>query len=339
MKSTIAVVVPYRGDLNHLHDAINSVRESTFKDFRILVFDDNDQPYGRLDFLQDGEYFPTGGIGLPAVVEYSKDFISEEYVAILAGDDLMTSSRLQLQISAIRSENSEICLSRMRKFSSKHSNIEMLSGNPKIETFSKAWLLLGAYGADGTILMTSDFYKNKYVLDPVDSYSDWVIGLTNYPTKIAYVPEDLVYYRQHEGQTTRKTRNDFFQSGVYPAWRKTFMDLYYSAPSFEVFLVLGAPWLRSNIEPKTILESRIFAAQILASFQNESFTPVDQISLESLLIRRYLFRLSIKNVLPVMYVIYSLKLAHPIKGTTREAFKVIRAILVQRDVKPRFVKA
>jgi hypothetical protein len=226
----------------------------------------------------------------------------------------------------------------MRKFSTKHSNIEMLTGNPKIETFSKAWLLLGAYGADGTILMRADFYMNKYVLDPTDSYSDWAIALTSYPSKIAYINEDLVHYRQHEGQTTRNSRNDFFQSGVYPAWKKTFIDLYGSAPSFEVLLILGAPWLRSNIEPKTILESRIYAAQILEGFRKQSFTSVDLDSLESLLIRRYLFRLSFKNLFPIMYVIYSLNLTHPIRGILKESFKIIKAILVQRDIKPRFVK-
>ena len=71
----IAVVIPFRGDLNFLAQAVNSVRASSFKDFRILVFDDNDRPHGDLDFLQDGEYFPTGGIGLPAVIEFSKNLI------------------------------------------------------------------------------------------------------------------------------------------------------------------------------------------------------------------------------------------------------------------------
>jgi hypothetical protein len=121
MLSQVAVVIPFRGELGHLAEAVNSVRKSSFRDFRILVFDDNKPPHGGLDFLDDNEYFPTGGIGLPAVIEYSKSLISEEYVALLAGDDLMTTSRLHLQITAIRRENSEICLSRMRKFSSKYS--------------------------------------------------------------------------------------------------------------------------------------------------------------------------------------------------------------------------
>jgi hypothetical protein len=339
MKNTIAVIIPFRGELEYLEQAVNSVRSSTFIDFRILVFDDNEQPLKDLNFLNNDEYFPTGGIGLPAVIEYSKSLISEEYIAILAGDDLMTSSRLQLQIDAICSKRADICLSRMQKFSAKHSDMEMLTGNPKIETFTKIWLLLGAYGADGTILMKSDFYRNKYVLDPTDSYSDWELALTNYPAKIAYVPENLVCYRQHKGQTTRKSRNDFFRSGVYPAWQRTFNDLYGSAPSLDVFLILGAPWFRSNIQTKTILESRFYAAQILKSFRSQTFTTIDQHSAESLLIRRYLFRVSFKRLIPVLYVIYSLDIKHPIRRIIRESIKILRALLIQRDVKPRFVKA
>lgn len=63
----MAVLIPFRGEISQLSEAVKSVRKSHFKDFRILVFDDNDQTYGRPDFLQDDEYFPTGGIGLAAV--------------------------------------------------------------------------------------------------------------------------------------------------------------------------------------------------------------------------------------------------------------------------------
>jgi len=161
MMKSVAVVIPYRGDLTHLREAVHSVRESSWTEFKILVFDDNSEPQVLDDFLNDDEYFPTGGIGLPAVIEYSKQFVFEDYVAILAGDDLMSSDRLQLQIKVIEQEFSEVCLSRMQKFSLNHEKLEILSGNPEIETFTKVWLLLGSYGADGTILMTTDFYKKS----------------------------------------------------------------------------------------------------------------------------------------------------------------------------------
>jgi hypothetical protein len=339
MKSKVAVIIPFRGEISQLSEAVSSVRYSSFKDFRIFVFDDNDRPHGRLDFLQNGEYFPTGGIGLPAVIEFSKNLIAEDYVAILAGDDIMSSSRLQLQLDAIGKVDSEICLSRMRKFSLSHKKIEMLSGSPDIETFTKVWLLLGAYGADGTILMTSDFYKKKYVLDPIDSYSDWALALANYPKQIAYVADELVFYRQHEGQTTRKNRNDFLQSGVYPAWQNTFKEIFGNSPTQDILLILGAPWFRCSISPRSILKSRIYAAQILESFHHESFTRVDQDSAELLILRRYLFRLNFKNLVPILYVLFRLDIKQANTRMLRESLKVVKSLIFQRDVKPRFIEA
>jgi hypothetical protein len=339
MKSSVAVVIPYRGDLIYLREAVNSVRESSWTEFRILVFDDNSEPQVLDDFLNDDEYFPTGGIGLPAVIEYSKQFIFEDYVAILAGDDLMSSNRLQLQVKAIEQESSEVCLSRMQKFSLNHDKIEMLSGSPEIETFTKVWLLLGAYGADGTILMTTDFYNEKYVLDPIDSYSDWTLALANYPSQIAYVPEDLVFYRQHEGQTTRKNRNDFLQSGVFPAWQNTFKELFGSSPEQDILLILGAPWFRCAISPRTILKSRIYADQIIESFRDQSYTKVDKESVEILILRRYLFRINLKNLIPVLYVVFRLNINQAIRRLLREALKIAKSLICQRDVKPRFIES
>ena len=227
----------------------------------------------------------------------------------------------------------------MQKFSHSHRKIEMLSGSPEIVTFTKVWLLLGAYGADGTILMTSDFYKNKYVLDPIDSYSDWTLALTNYPKQVAYVPEDLVFYRQHEGQTTRKNRNDFLQSGVYPAWKNTFNDFFRSSPTRDTFLILGAPWFRCSISPRSILESRIYAAQILASLQDQMYTRVDRESMELLILRRYLFRLSFRNLVPILYVLYRLDIRQATRRLLREALRVAKSLIFRRDVRPRFVEA
>jgi len=338
MKSEVAVVIPFKGDLDYLIEAVASVRASSFQHFRILVFDDNQHSQESLDFLSNDEYFPTGGIGLPGVIEYSKNLISEKYVTILAGDDLMTCSRLQLQLDAIRRKNSEICLSRMRKISAKHSNIQMLTGNPKIETFSKLWLLLGAYGADGTILMTNEFYQKKYVLDPIDSYSDWVLALTNYPTKIAYVPEELVFYRQHEGQTTRKIRNDFLESGVYDAWRKVYENFFKSIPPIESFLIISAPWFRTKIKSKDIVQSKLFMRQILDGFRSEKFTSSEISSLESMIIRRYIFRANIQNMPSILSVLSQLKIRYVYIKLLIESINVARVILLQRDIRPRFVK-
>jgi hypothetical protein len=226
----------------------------------------------------------------------------------------------------------------MRKFSLKHKKIEMLSGTPVIQTFTKLWLLFGAYGADGTIFMTSDFYRNKYVLDPIDSYSDWSLGLTKYPNKIAYVPEDSVFYRQHDGQTTRKSRNDFLQSGVYKAWSKIYQDFFNSTPPVESFMIIGAPWFRTKITPADIMQSKNFVLQIMERFRSENFTSVEVASLESVVIRRYIFRANIRNIPSIILVISGLKIKHPYRRVILEMARIARAAFLQRDITPRFVR-
>jgi hypothetical protein len=142
----VVVIIPFRGKLEELQEAVQSVRASTFTNFRVLVIDDRPGQEERPPFLQEDEYIASHGQGLPAVIEMSKLYVFEKYVVLLAGDDLMSSKRLQLQYEAIQRIESDVCLSGMSKFSSRNAQIEMLSGNPKIETFTKLWLLLGAYG-------------------------------------------------------------------------------------------------------------------------------------------------------------------------------------------------
>jgi len=334
----IVVIIPFRGELEELSEAVNSVRQSSMRSYRIIVIDDRPENVSRPAFLNEYEYLRSYGQGLPKVIEISKSHITEKYVALLAGDDLMSPDRLLLQYTEIQKSDSEICLSGMRKFSSRQSEIEMLIGKPHIETYSKMWLLLGAYGADGTILMTASFYKNKYKLDPIDSYSDWALALTDYPLDCAYVPKDLVYYRQHVNQTTRNKRNDFLQSSVNKAWIEVYKSFFNSAPPIESFLIISAPWFRTKITAKDILRSRFYIQQILDGFRSAKFTPSEIESLESVIIRRYIFRANVQNMPAILSVLSELKIRHVYLKLILETLKVVSAIWRQRDISPRFVR-
>jgi glycosyltransferase involved in cell wall biosynthesis len=334
----IVVVMPFRGEINELQEAVGSVRQSTLKNFRLLVIDDRPGEIDCPTFLAKDEYFRSYGQGLPKVIEMSKSHISEQYVALLAGDDLMESNRLELQLAAIKKFDSEICLSGMQKFSLRQKKLEMLTGSPRIETFTKLWLLLGAYGADGTIFMTSKFYKEEYILDPSDSYSDWAIALEKYPSRIAYVSKDLVFYRQHANQTTRNNRNNFLTSSVFPAWSRVYAEFFESNPSIEVFLILAAPWFRSKIQPADIFESKIYSKEILTGFKSGNFTTKEIRSAESLIIRRYLFRIKPRCIIPIFLVLFSLSIEHPIRRVSLEAIKIAKTLLQQSEIKPRTVR-
>jgi hypothetical protein len=180
--------------------------------------------------------------------------------------------------------------------------------------------------------------SGKFILDPEDSYTDWTIALENYPTKVAYVPQELVFYRQHANQITRNSRNDFLTSGVFPAWRKVYSDFFSLDPSIEVFQVLAAPWFRSKIQPRDIFNSMIYSKQILASFTSGNFTTEEIKSAESLVIRRYLFRVKPLSLIPICSVLLSLGIKHPILRIINEIIDIARAVLRQSEIKPRTVR-
>lgn len=292
----VLVIIPFRGKLVELEEAVSSTRSSMGLTPRILVIDDRDGSQIRPDFLQDKEYFHSGGIGLPAVTELSKKFVNEPYVALLAGDDIMSPDRLRRQLDELLSTNALICLARLKKFSAKRSNIPSLSGEIAVNEFSKLLLLFGPYGADGTVFMDSEFYKNKYCLDPLDSFSDWVLAMEQYPQKIAFVNRQLVFYRQHDGQVTRNTRNAFAHSGVLMAWKELYSAYFdQNLISDQAIFLISAPWFRTHISKSQILEAYVVLKKIRDYYAETTSIPKDLRIVESLIFRRILFRMTGRN--------------------------------------------
>jgi glycosyltransferase involved in cell wall biosynthesis len=335
----VLVIVPFRGSEIELKECVDSIRRSDHAEFRILVFDDRDIFKNRPIFLTTDEYVFTGGIGLPAVIALSKSLVTEEYVALIAGDDLMSENRLTLQLKEILKSKTEICLGQMKKFSSGHKEIESLIGKPTIKKFTKVWLLLGAYGADGTIFMTKKFYFDKYLLDPTDSYSDWATALRNYPPNVAYVSQDLVYYRQHQGQTTRNARNDFLSSSVFAEWQSLFDQLFHAKPSQNIFLIISAPWYRSKIPKSELKESVLYFNMILEYFNTHDFDSEERNSLERVIIRRLIFRVNLHNFITVLICLKKLNAGKYMSKSVSESFVIIYSLLRFKGIRPRRVIA
>jgi len=335
----VLVIVPFRGSEVELKECVDSIRKSKESEFRILVVDDRDTFINRPNFLKTDEYVFTGGIGLSNVITLSKSHVTEEYVALIAGDDLMFENRLNLQLKEIIKSKTEICLGQMKKFSSTHKEIESLVGKPTIKKFSKVWLLLGAYGADGTIFMTKKFYLDKYLLDPTDSYSDWALALRNYPLNIAYVPQDLVYYRQHQGQTTRNTRNNFLSSSVFEEWQSLFGQLFNAKPNQNIFLIISAPWYRLKITKSELKESVLYFNMILEYFNTQDFDLEERNSLERIIIRRFIFRVNVHNFRTVLICLKKLNVSQCMSKSVSEFFVILYSLLRFKGIKPRRVIA
>lgn len=294
---SLLVVIPFRGSLVHLEECVNSTKASLPLNGSLLVFDDRPGSPDRPFFLSQNEYFFTGGIGLPQVIEVSKKHITSDFVALMAGDDIPALNRFHLQLESLATSEFDLCLGLQAKFKHGKFRVPALSGSFLGSEFDNSLLLLGPYGADGTIMMTSSFYRDKYILDPTDSFSDWALALKHYPgSKIAYLNSVLVYYRQHSGQVTRKARNLWIESSVKPNWLNLLGKLTdIDSVSIGAFNVVAAPWYRSKISNQEIKEAVDILNQIINSYEQNNLSHSSVVSIEKIIMRRLIFRINLAN--------------------------------------------
>lgn len=330
--SSLQIIIPFRGSLDHLEDCVKQCRLYSPKNANILVFDDRSTFVEKPDFLTENEYFPTGGVGLPQVVEFSKKFISADFVAIMAGDDIPAPNRFNLQLDLLSSQSLDLSIGRQEKFKQKNSRVPALAGSFLGDVFDSSILLLGAYGADGTIMMTSTFYREKYILDATDSFSDWSLALCQYPhSKISYTNKILVYYRQHSGQVTRNKRNLWIESKVKNHWLALLSELTdINWVSQAALNVIAAPWYRSDVNKEEIDEALEILNKIIESYEKNNLDRITIASIEKIIIRRLIFRMNFANAFFLLKRLRTLDISNVYRKTLFESltlcYEFIRSI-------------
>ncbi len=336
---SLQIVIPFRGSLDHLEECVNNTRRGLPQSGSILVFDDRSGSPEKPIFLSQNEYVFTGGIGLPQVVEFSKKFVSSDFIALMAGDDIPSLDRFHLQLAQLVTGKFDLCLGLQKKFKHNNSRVPALSGLFLGDEFDVSLLLLGPYGADGTIMMTSSFYRNNYILDPNDSFSDWALALMHYPeSRIAYLKSELVNYRQHSGQVTRNTRNLWIKSLVKPNWEKLLCQLTeVSSASNGAFNVVAAPWYRSKISNQEIKEALNILNQIINSYKQKNMSHSSLVSIERIIIRRLIFRLNLKNASFILANLSKLKIPKIYFKFISEAIVLIKEFIFSIGSSPRVI--
>jgi hypothetical protein len=336
---TLQIVIPFRGSLAHLEECVNSTKRNLPPDSKILVFDDRSVFSERPTFLSQDEYFFTGGIGLPQVIEVSKKHITSDFVALMAGDDIPSANRFQLQFGSLATGEFDLCFGLQTKFKYRKFQVPALSGLFLGDEFDISLLLLGPYGADGTIMMTSSFYRDKYILDANDSFSDWALALLHYPeSKIAYLNSVLVYYRQHSGQVTRNTRNLWIGSSVQDNWEKLLGKLTdINSVSTGTFNVLAAPWYRSKISNKDIGEAIKVLNEIISKFRQNNLSQRSMYSIEKIIIRRLIFRINETNAWFILAQLRKLNISHVYFKFVLEVILLLKEFVFSIGNAPRLI--
>ena len=336
---SLQVIIPFRGSLAHLEECVNETKLSLPQNCKILVFDDRSNFSERPSFLLKDEYIYTGGIGLPQVIETSKNYITSDYIALMAGDDIPVKNRFSTQLELLETHNFDLCLGRQSKFKQSKIRVPALAGSFLGNEFDSSLLLLGPYGADGTIMMTSMFYYEKYALDPNDSFSDWALALRHYPdSKIAYINSVLVHYRQHSGQVTRNARNLWGESSVKDNWLRLLFKLTnVNSVSNGAFNVIAAPWYRSQIHTQEINEAVNILNKIINRYQQNNLSYISIASIERIIIRRLIFRIDLFNVFFILIQLHRLNISKIYLKTMLETLTLLKELVFSIGNSPRLI--
>jgi hypothetical protein len=138
-------------------------------------------------------------------------------------DDLISPKRFKRQIQVLRETDSDAVVCGIQKF---YNNIRIpsLAGVPNLNVYHPMFLLLGAYGADATLLGKLEMMQKLRFIESAVT-CDWLTALAEYPKfRISGFDERLYFYRYHSAQVTQnKEYKSYAFNDIYPYWR-TYSD-------------------------------------------------------------------------------------------------------------------
>jgi hypothetical protein len=184
-------------------DAILSVKNSQKVSTNLILINDRTANSNSSHELRKLGHLviDSNDIGYAKCLNLGIDASNSEFIGILNSDDLQTPDRLHRQTELMIHEDTTMSICRLKKFH-KTQKIYDLSGTQMLGEFNKVQLLLGAYGANASLILEGKEKENLYFHDV--EMSDWEFAFRNYPERISYLPEDKYLYRMHPDQATRR---------------------------------------------------------------------------------------------------------------------------------------
>jgi glycosyltransferase involved in cell wall biosynthesis len=206
---------------------------------------------------------------------------TSKYIGFLNSDDLQATDRLQKQIALMESEGNNMSISKIQKFSGRRKIFD-LSGSQIDRQYRKTQLLLGAYGANASLILLRDS-KAIAQFEDVDM-SDWHFAFQNYPEEMTYSQESTYLYRMHPKQITRKRIDT--PNWLLNEWSRLFSRISHERIPNSVIEACCRP----NLLKKLDFEEFDVFTQTLLKIRTtlESETQGSVIQLNNLILRRFL---------------------------------------------------
>ena len=274
---TVDVILPFHNFDNYLSEALISVSKSNGVAVRIILVDDRRHPKKLLvvsDFpsleVKDLVVIQGGGLGYANAMNLGRTEIKSNFVAIMNSDDLIAHDKLTLQVESLISSKADLCVGRLLKFS-RNGNLPALSGEVDVANYDFKYLLLGAYGADATIVTTASMFS-RIEFDEQRKSSDWATAFQYYPDlKIVGNAEAEYFYRIHTGQITQDPKHKKMNfEEIYPLWAELNAKLSLPSLNYTSAGVLAAPYERLKLDDLDLLSLRLWEAQYLKLFNDSA---------------------------------------------------------------------
>ena len=258
----IDLIIPFHRPIDrYLLGAIESAQNSVGVLVNLLLINDRAENADSSRALRKMGHrvIDSENIGYANCINLGIEKSNSEFIGILNSDDLQNHDRLRKQIGKMIFDGTMMSICKLRKFKNGRK-IHELSGSQMKGDYNRVQLLLGAYGANASLILkrNSTVYGSFRDVD----MSDWEYGFRNYSEKISYLEEEMYLYRMHPGQITRNKVNT-------PEWLfYEWSNLFRTISEFEVPNPVIEACSRPNLITKLEFEDLILLAEVLSQIQS-----------------------------------------------------------------------
>lgn len=216
---TVSVIMPsYNTNSEYIHKAIQSILNQTYTDFELIIIDDGSEPPvceiisdlkdSRIRIIEN-----KGNCGLPYTLNIGLESASGKYIIRMDADDICTNERLQKEIEFLESyPEIDVVSSYAKSFGAKKIRYSSFTEDRQI----KAELLWHNPIIHPTVALRAETikkYQIKYQKGMIsEDYDIWSRMAFENHCRFAVIPEELLYYRIHNGQLTNTKKKKLYQS-------------------------------------------------------------------------------------------------------------------------------
>lgn len=253
----VDVILPFHRVDDFLLRALDSIEQSKQIRPHIILIDDRKtkEPCAKLESKLNSlvrcnvSYFENYNHGYGNAINLGLTKILNPWVALMNSDDLISEDRLYQQIFAIENTNSDGAICELIKFKFfKFIHIPPILGKISMNSYNSSYLLLGAYGADATLVLKAAKFLNLN-FNTAKLCGDWITALTKYPElKIISTPRAKYYYRIHAKQSSNMqiASNDVILQEIFNSWAELNDALGLPEVTLDEFIFIAAPWARNK---------------------------------------------------------------------------------------------